>query len=102
MTIKADGKGEFLGSHIRGVTAESRPGRRRDGKKRRIAVRKKLATIRAKREQEAMEKAMQEAAEKAKRTQRNRDKKVKKKARDKEKKASTPGLNVADSEKYPM
>ena len=62
--------------------------RRRNGKKRRIAVRKNAFAI-AERELNARrDLAANEAAEKEKRTRRNRDKKVKKRQRDKLKKLS--------------
>ena len=99
VTIKPDGKRKVLSSQTSDVAVEPRTGRKRDGKKRRIAVRKKVAALRLKQEQEAMEKAAKEAAEKEKRTQRNREKKVKKKARDKAKKASVAGEIAADPEK---
>lgn len=58
-------------------------GRKRSGKKRRIAIRKKFATLSATQSAARQSKAEKEAAEKEKRTRRNREKKVKKKQKEK-------------------
>ena len=94
MTIEAHGKGKSKDLQVPELQVETSSGRQRDGKKRRIAIRRKAAAVKSKLEQEAVEKAAKEAAEKAKRTLRNREKKVKKKARDKAKKSSMPNLSA--------
>lgn len=60
--------------------------RTRKGKKTRIAIRKKRAAVKDKREEQARLAKEKEEAEREKRTRRNREKKVKKKAREKAKK----------------
>lgn len=62
--------------------------RKRNGKKRRVAVRKKAAIKEVREISARSSKAEAEAAEKEKRTRKNREKKVKKRQRDKLKKAS--------------
>ncbi|MCJ1461613.1 hypothetical protein MMC07_000210 [Pseudocyphellaria aurata] len=63
--------------------------KKRNGKKRRIAIRKQAAIKAATESQARRTEAVLEVAEKEKRTRRNREKKVKKRQRDKLKKVST-------------
>ena len=79
-------------------TVERATKRKRAGKKRRIILRKRLATMLAEREATARRLLEQEAAEKEKRTRRNREKKVKKKEKEKAKKAEVVGHGVAINE----
>ncbi|GME32170.1 uncharacterized protein LTHEOB_12812 [Neofusicoccum parvum] len=79
-----EGCGRVEGDGIRG----GREGRRRKGKKARMALRRKVRA-RVERKEEAERVARErEEAERAKRTARNREKKVKKKERERAKKAS--------------
>ncbi|MCJ1313149.1 hypothetical protein MMC25_006826 [Agyrium rufum] len=68
-------------------TGQSNTGRKRKGKKARIAIRKRISAEETVQEQLRVEALAREATELEKRTRRNREKKVKKKARDKEKRA---------------
>ena len=68
-------------------------GRKRNGKKRRIAIRKKIAVVDAKLAIASMTKEEKDAAEQEKRTRRNREKKVKKKEKDKLKKIQSATLD---------
>ncbi|KAF1961231.1 hypothetical protein CC80DRAFT_500530 [Byssothecium circinans] len=72
---------------------ETDPRRRRKGKKSRIALRKKVQTVKQKNKERSRLAKDKEEAEREKRTRRNREKKVKKKAREKAKK-----LGNADAE----
>ena len=57
--------------------------KKRSGKKRRIAIRKKMQAIEEKKSAAKRSQAEKEAAEKEKRTRRNREKKVKRKQKEK-------------------
>ncbi|MCJ1253457.1 hypothetical protein MMC24_001269 [Lignoscripta atroalba] len=84
ITINATARTETSNSSAH---TKSNPVRRtRQGKKRRIITRKKMALIAAKQAQVNMTQADREAAEREKRTRRNREKKVKKKEKEKAKK----------------
>lgn len=69
-------------------TIQGSSGRKRAGKKTRIATRKKVVFLQAQRTQAALSQHEKDAADREKRTRRNREKKVKKKERDKSKKAA--------------
>ena len=79
-----------LSSHdvVDNVNSAQQKRRRRAGKKRRIAIRTKLAAAKAVMAEAQKEAVEKEAAEREKRTRRNREKKIKKKERDKTKKAA--------------
>lgn len=64
-------------------TLQGSGGRKRAGKKKRIATRKKLALLQSQRTQAALNQQEKDVADREKRTRRNREKKVKKKERDK-------------------
>ena len=72
------------------------PGRKRAGKKRRIAVRKKLQEKREKKLAAQLAEATKEAAEKEKRTRKNREKKLKRREKERSKKAA--GAVVTEGE----
>ena len=76
-------------------TVEGATKRKRAGKKRRIVLRKRLATMLAEKEATTKRRLEQEAAEKEKRTRRNREKKVKRKEKEKAKKVEVVGHEEA-------
>ena len=70
---------------------EGSKSRKRASKRRRIALRKWMATFRAEKEAASKRLVEQETAEREKRTRRNREKKVKRKERERAKKAEVNG-----------